>query len=397
MTGLYKRDPAGAMDRLVKFWRREARERILITTLPPNPYWDRYLQDRGYTARYRISAPGYALTYFPEDVSSFPAQCLAVEDPGRVIEMIDIQQRLCLDLEDDSLPVGYPSLHFGEGVFGAFAGAAVEFSSNGLYTWSATSAPPVREWDDMEGVLAAPLREPWRSRFESMAKYAAAHAAGGYGLRTFITIDTLNLAVEWRGSTAAYTDVIDAPEKLERIFDHGVALNQEVIALETAHLDPYNHRVFENPAFCALAPAIGKPVLSIDAFTLVAPRLYRELGLPYQQRLIDQFGGAHMHLHGTKLYKLLPAVAQLRGLLSIELGDDGLGPADPSPIENLRRIQDEITGDAPLFVHCDGRQFSRGLQARTLAGGVHYCVRDVGGIAEANALAARAHDYVAPA
>lgn len=394
MSELYKRDPAAVMRRLVAFWKRDARDRILISTLTPNQYWDRYLKENGYPACYRTAAPGYTLTYFPEGVASFSTECLSVADPSRVMEMIEVQQRLYADLDDDSLPIGYPSLHFGESVFAGFAGADIEFSGNGLYTWSGNPSPPVRDWDELEDVLASPLREPWRSRFEKMARYAAEHAAGHFGLRTFITIDTLNLAVEWRGSTAAYMDVVEAPEKLERIFDRGVGLNKEVLALETTYFDPYNRNVFADDEFCALAPAIGKPLLSVDAFTLVSPRAYQELGMTYQQRLIDEFAGGHMHMHGTKLYKLLPLVAQLRGLLSIELGDDGLGPGDPPPVKNLRRIQDEVTHDIPLFVHCDREQFVEGLENRTLAGGVHYCVRGVEGIEEANLLAARAHAYM---
>ncbi len=104
-----------------------------------------------------------------------------------------------------------------------------------------------------------------------------------------------------------------------------------------------------------------------------------------------------MHMHGKKLYKLLPLVAQLRGLISIELADDGLGPADPPLVENLKHIQDEITHDTPLFVHCTREQFVDGLNKRTLAGGVHYCVREIEDVGEANLLAARAHDYVASA
>ena len=54
--------------------------------------------------------------------------------------------------------------------------------------------------------------------------------------------------------------------------------------------------------------------------------------MAYQQRLIDILGGCHMHMHGTRLYKLLPLVAQLRGLISIELADDGLREVSHRPL-----------------------------------------------------------------
>jgi len=205
----------------------------------------------------------------------------------------------------------------------------------------------------------------------------------------------LNLAVEWRGSTNAYLDLYDAPEGLRRIMERGVTLNAEVLELERREHREYNLRTFEDAEFCALAPAFEKPLLSVDAYTLTSPPVYRDLGMAYQQRLIDVYGGGHMHMHGTKLYQLLPLVAQLRGLISIELGDDGMREDEPSPISCLPRIQDQITGDIPLVVHCTREQFVAGLDGRTLAGGVEYCVRGVPDVNDANLLAARARDYVA--
>jgi hypothetical protein len=293
------------------------------------------------------------------------------------------------------MPIGYPSLHFGESLFSGLVGARLQFTGNGLYTWSGTRAPAVPTWDDLDAVLASPLCQAWRSAFENMARYAVEHAHGRFGLRTFITNDALNLAMEWRGTTQVYFDVMEAPENLHRIFARAVALNQEVLALERTHFDPYNRRTFQNDAFCALAPALEKPLLSVDAFALASARVYEEMGMSYQQRLIDEFGGGHMHMHGTSLYRLLPLVAQLRGLISIELSEDGLGPGDLPPVQNLPYIQSEITHDIPLFVHCSREQFLEGLRQRTLAGGVHYCVRGVESVDEAHRLVARAHDYVA--
>jgi hypothetical protein len=226
-----------------------------------------------------------------------------------------------------------------------------------------------------------------------MAGYAVRLAKGRFGLRTFITIDTLNLAAEWRGVTQVYLDVVDHPDRVLKIFERGVELNREILELEGRHYNPYNRKVFQNREFCSLAPALEKPLLSVDAFTLSGPQIYKEMGMPYQQRLLDLFGGGHMHMHGTHLYELLPAVAELRGLISIELGDDALSPGDLPPIENLAFIQDELTGEIPLYVHCTRNQFLESLQKRTLQGGIHYCVRGLDSVEEANSIVARTRDY----
>ena len=393
MPQLYKVNAARTIDSLVRFWKRKAQDRILIWALVRNPHWDHYLQKHDLPRNYRVAAPGYALTYFPEDVPACETKCLCTEAPERVMEMIDVQQRLCADLEDDSLPIGYPCLHFGESVFSGFAGGAIRFAGNGPYTWSAPEAPVLPDWDKIEEVLTQPLQDPWRSAFESMARFAVERAGGRFGLRAFITIDTLNLAVEWRGGVAAYLDTVDAPDRLERIYRRGVALNHEVMLLERTHYDAYNRCLFGDE-FCALAPAIEKPLLSVDAFTQASPGVYAESGVFYQQQLIDLVGGGHMHMHGTRLYRFLPLVARLQHLISIELGDDGLQPDEKPPVENIRRIQEEVSGDTPLLVHCTREQFLEGMHKRTLAGGVAYCVREIADIDDANQLVAHARDYV---
>lgn len=390
---LYKRDPASTIERLVSFWKREALDQILITTLPPNPHWDCYLRTHLYPTRYRIAAPGYTLTYCPEGVESTEAKCLCLEDPTKVVEMIDAQQKLCADLDDDSVPIGYPNLHFGESVFAGFVGSAIQFTGNGLYTWSGTCSPPISSWNDLESVLATPLQEPWRSGFEKMAESAVRLAKGRFGLRKFITIDTLNLASEWRGATQACLDLVDHPDRLLKIFNRGVELNREILELESRHYDAYNREVFQNPEFCSLAPALEKPLLSVDAFVLAGPQIYKEMGMRYQQSLLDLFGGGHMHMHGTNLHQLLPLVAELKGLISIELGDDGLSPGDLPPIQNLSFIQEKLTGEIPLYVHCNRDQFLEGLQKRTLPGGTHYCVSGLHSVKESNSIVSRARDY----
>lgn len=393
---LYKSDPTRTIKRLVSFWNRRATDQILVTTFPPNHYWDQYLRTHQYPADYRIAAPGHTLTYFPEGLESTATECLCMENPRKVAEMIDAQQKLCAELDDDSMPIGYPNLHFGESVFAGFVGSPIEFTGNGLYTWSGIKSPPVRTWEVLDRILQTPLQEPWRSGFSNSAECAVRLAAGHVGLRTFITIDTLNLAVEWRGSATAYLDLVDSPDQLLRIFDRGVTLNKEVLELERVHYDRYNRQMFDSSEFCALAPALEKPILSVDAFTLAAPEVYRDLGMLYQQRLLDLFGGGHMHMHGTNLYQLLPFVAQLKGLISIELGDDALSPGQPAPIEDLFRIQGDLTGDIPLYLHCTREQFLGGLSRKTLRGGINYCVRGLESAEEANSLVARARDYVPP-
>ena len=289
-----------------------------------NPHWDHYLEEHNLPRNYRVAAPGYALTYFPENVPACETNCLCTEAPERVMEMIDVQLRLCADLDDDSLPIGYPCLHFGESVFSGFAGGTIRFAGNGPYPGRHRKPRYFRTGKRIEEVLTRPLQDPWRSSFESMARFAVERAGGCFGLRTFITIDATQSrrgVARWCRCLPGYHGCSD---RLERIYERGLLSTMKSCCL-SARTTMLTTGVFGDE-FCALAPAIEKPLLSVDAFTQASPGVYAESGICYQQQLIDLFGGAHMHMHGTRLYRFLPLVARLQNLISIELGDDGLRP-----------------------------------------------------------------------
>ncbi|MHB9033303.1 MAG: uroporphyrinogen decarboxylase family protein [Anaerolineae bacterium] len=66
-----------------------------------------------------------------------------------------------------------------------------------------------------------------------------------------------------------------------------------------------------------LPPMLGV-ALSEDLLAITSPRLYREFGVPYNQRIADAFGGVVIHSCGSVEHNL-PALAAMRGLIGLNV------------------------------------------------------------------------------
>jgi hypothetical protein len=108
---------------------------------------------------------------------------------------------------------------------------------------------------------------------------------------------------------------------------------------------------------------------------------YAEFGRPYQQQLIDHFGGGNFHVHGNGRH-LLGEMAKLKGCVVAAIGDDGAKVRAMDDLENLKRQVGPIT---PV-ISCEAAEFERRLGEGSLIGGVYYSVRPVKTADDANRL-----------
>jgi hypothetical protein len=109
--------------------------------------------------------------------------------------------------------------------------------------------------------------------------------------------------------------------------------------------------------------------------------IYAEFGFPYQQQLIDHFGGGNFHLHGNGRH-LLPHLARLNGCVVCSIGNDGSELEAMDALESIKRQAGPVTP----AVYCAKADFTRGLQERSLIGGTYYEVGPLETIDEANRL-----------
>jgi hypothetical protein len=299
--------------------------------------------------------------------------CRAEVDMERIIHEARQENLAVAHLSDDSLPTAYPTVHFGESVFSAMLGGQVQFVGTGAHTCSGAE-PLLNDWSDLPG-LRYGRDMPWTQRYLKSLRAAADLDASGMFFWHFVTIDTLNLAVELRGSTKAYLDVVDSPAELAELMRFGVDYALWFHQLEQEIIGPHNLAVAQGHCYASEAPYIGRPWSSVDAYLLCDSRAYRDMGLSYHVRFFESCGGGAMHTHGARLLELLPMIVQIPALTAIQVGrdlPDGRELPLPDILPEIRRI----AGDIPL-IRCLLWQdeFERGLREHRLVGGTHYIVR----------------------
>lgn len=298
-------------------------------------------------------------------------------------EAWDSNYRLRRPVEDDLLPVARVS--FGSAAFGAYLGAEVNF--DGGAGWS---RPLLRDYGQLDD-LRFDERSEWIARQQEACRHFVRVAGGRFALCETEPMDGLNLAEVLRGS-AVYTDIYDYPQELHRLLDFSCHFSVSLTEMQREILVPclaYEEGVFS--MFRIWLP--GRAVwISVDAYGLCSPAVFREFGAPYLQRVIDHFGGGWIHTHSSAGH-LLPEIAKLERVLGVGIYDD---PNAPRGFEQLPQIR-RATGDVPLQVDCSAGELERGLAERSLPGGVMYMVkRGAGTVEQVNRLMEKVRAYRAP-
>jgi hypothetical protein len=296
----------------------------------------------------------------------------------------DHNYRVRAPVEDDLLPVARVS--FGSAAFGAYLGAEVTF--RGGAGWS---RPILDSYDQLDR-LHFDFQNEWIQRQQAACRAFVRVAQGKFALCETESMEGLNLAELLRGS-AAYTDIYDHPQQLHDLLALGSQFNLRFTGMQREILAPcllYQEGIFS--MFRLWLP--GRAAwLSVDAYGLCSPEVFRRFGAPYLKQTIDHFGGGWLHLHSAALY-LLPEMVKLPGLLGIGIYDD---PQAPRGFEQLAEIR-RTTADIPLQIDCQAAELESGLAARSLLGGIMYMVKQgVETIAQANRLMEKVRAYRAAA
>lgn len=368
-----------AMDRWVAFWRRHMPGRILATVgarprTPQPSRWESYVKAHGLETEKR----GDRRPLFEdlERLFDMYEARLPARPPDRVVQGDVV-----------GIPIFCPTVHFGEGIHGAFFGGKVTFSSSDIKTDS-VAEPVITDWAQLTS-LEFDEQNVWVQRILEMLRFFSARSRRRFCLSPYCTIDGLNFAVVMRGATRAFMDVVDHEDWLRRLFDLGFDTSVRFWDLQRAVVEASNKEVIQHDAYAALCSAHAKPGLSVDAYSLCAPEVYARLGLEYTQKLIDTYAGGYLHVHALG-HHLLPRVGELRGLTDLMLADD---PGCDRAFPKLKQIRAQ-TGDTPLRVSCTLQEFTTGLRSGSLPGGVAYLLRDpCASVDEANRLMDKVRAY----
>lgn len=371
----YKANLDETVGRLSEFWMRRMPDRITAVIRGfPNPHFERYLTTQ---------------TFEPEGT---PA--LDVPDDERRWAYWDARLRIMAEVGDDSLPVAYPTLDFGESLIAALLDARIEYFWRGDGSTYSALLEPLVSGEHGVGRVCFDTDSPLMERVRVVTRGAQERARGVCGICPFITMDGLNFACEVMGTTEAYTQVAyGGTETIHQLMEFAVDMNIRFLEIQQSLIDDFAGGAFHWQAHWV--PFKGAtPWLSVDSYTCCSPQTYAQAGLAYQQRLIDHFGQGVMHFHTSRI-DLLLEVLQLKNLVGLSI--DGSGrPQDPKPFEvlmtNLGEIR-RVAGDMPLMCPCTESDLLTHMQDGTLPGNVRYNVSDVATIGDANQLMDRVKTY----
>lgn len=323
-----------------------------------------------------------------------PAQGTERDLPSKeeIFEHWDALLRGRSEVEDDSLPVAYACLDWGESGFAGFLGAKVHFYSRGENGGTYSYAEPLlADWSQLEELRLEEQNRLYAAFLETL-RYVVTRAEGLFGVNAFLRIDALTLAMELRGATRALLDLYEFPKQLERLLRFGVELNAQILEQEYAIIPPFRGGRFT--WIGGWVPHISPVPLSVDPYVYCASWVYRDFGEAYQLALLERFGSGFFHLHGYRL-DLLAAIKELPGVLFVQGVESGggLGEAAFAHLEAIK----QVAGTLPLLISCTYQELLAGLKEHSLPGGVMYDVSGVPTVYEANKAMELVRSYEAQA
>ena len=131
---------------------------------------------------------------------------------------------------------------------------------------------------------------------------------GSFGIVPFTHFDPLDLCNQWRGNDLFY-DYYDHASELRALLERATECIIELEAHTRAHhMDGYDcEGTFMG---CCWTPGT---YLSCDAGDMSSPDTLAQLGVPYTQRIVREWGGAFLHHHELGIHQI-PTWSRCEGL-----------------------------------------------------------------------------------
>jgi len=292
-------------------------------------------------------------------------ECLILEKPRLCVDRMKKDAAHLRASLSDVIPAAYPTSSFGESIWSAFFGGEIIFSGTDTATWSHCLNPPIKDLKKFEFPGVAP-RNPWLMKMLGATDLFVKNIEPVCDVTPFIFYDCLNLLVELRGASAAYTDLYDYPDIVSRFVDWSVDVNLQVFDAQAALLKKFTDASIGEHPFRKYSHA-RVPMLSIDAYGMCAADIYEQYGLEQHRRIVAHYGGARLHIHGNGR-RLCELVARIKGLNYCLMGDDVGFPPAWTVVGELKRQMHPV----PIGVAIPRAMFLKGLKEKTLPGRVMY-------------------------
>ena len=269
------------------------------------------------------------------------------------------------ELDDDRVLSLYPR-QYDQGIYGAMFGAEMECLLEPGSGWGwASSNSLAFEDKPYEELLALGFNpeNAWLRRMRGDLRCFAEKFRGRLAVSTIITVDGFNFAHQIRGS-GFFEDIHDRPGELKALLALAADINIKFVEFQR----DATGESCGSGAYClgGLFPA-RTVAMSVDTYNMCSPATYEEFGRPYQQRLIDHFGGGAFHLHGNGRH-LLPELAKLSGFVSVSVSDDG---ARTRAFDDRKKLR-ELGGELLLNINCGKDELAKAIREKSLVP-ARYC------------------------
>ena len=293
-------------------------------------------------------------------------------------------------INDDSVPFAYLT-ELDQGIYGGLLGGEVQFLVSRENGWiSSMTKAVLDDWSQFENLihrLKLDASNKWIRRFVNQTAIFVRQAKGKFGISHFTLIDGLNFVFELLGATKTYLSLVDDPVMVQKAIEFALDLNVKIQRL-FFKLVP----LLKGGTCSYIGQWIPGRIVdeSVDPFHMTSVDYFEKWGREPIEKIFAEFDGGILHIHGNGRH-LLPAVASLRGLKGIALGDDkGFAPS----FEIIGKLKRGCLKNIPVIIwKVKYREFKEALHRHSLTGGVFYEIRDVPNDDEANQCMDKVRSY----
>jgi hypothetical protein len=259
--------------------------------------------------------------------------------PGRWKEYMDASIRRELAfwdkrraIDDDYLPSMRP--FYGIAEHSSFFGGRVDYGGDTSY-----HHPVIDDISQVDAVAVDEGNEHYRMLIKSMEYLKEKRPESGLVVSLRGAESPLDIANALRGNDI-FLDMYDQPRDVHTLLEKcsvGLKWNLEN-QLKLA--DRVDGGVIAGLGIWMPGRSVGH--ISEDTSSMCSTEMYEEFGLPYSQKVLSNYDGVCIHVHGMGAH-VLPFIKRLKNLLMVQIQDD---PNQPSPLEifkaNAQLLKDTI-------------------------------------------------------
>ncbi|KAA3657464.1 MAG: hypothetical protein DWQ04_28030 [Chloroflexi bacterium] len=197
----------------------------------------------------------------------------------------------------ETFPVFFPNL--GPDVYAAFYGANLEFGE--VTSWS---VPLVRNWDSADK-LKLDKNNIYFKKLEELTHHALERCPGKFMVGYTDLHPGLDCVAAWRDPQQLCFDLMDHPERVERLAEVAIADFESVYN----HFDEMLKANGQLSVSWMGIPSFGRMhIPSCDFSTMISPKFFKRFGLPILEREVKTMTHNIFHVDGKGVARHLDAI-----------------------------------------------------------------------------------------